>query len=59
MKVGDKVKILQSKFITGLKHRKHHPVIGIITSRNGGYIYVRPSRCTWEIEAYDCELQKI
>lgn len=56
--VGDKVQILQSKFITGLKHRKKHPVLGTVVSIDGAYIYVRPYRCTWEIEAYDCELRK-
>ena len=56
---GDRVRILQSKHLSGLKHRPNHPVIGRVIRRNGGYIYVKPNWCHWEIELYDCELEKI
>jgi hypothetical protein len=59
MKAGDRVLILQSKYISGLKHLANHPAQGIITSRNGGYIYVQPDVCSWGIEAYECELEII
>lgn len=38
-----------------IKDRKNKN--GIVTGRNGGYIYVRPMWCKWETELYDCELR--
>jgi hypothetical protein len=57
--VGDRVKIKQSKFICGLKHRSNHPVTGVITNIDGSYITVRPAYCKWEIEAYPNELERV
>jgi len=56
MKVGDTVKIIQSRYITELKNRVH-PVKGVVTRIDGMYIYVKPHRCDWELEAYPNELR--
>ena len=56
MKIGDKVKILQSRYITELKNRVH-PVKGVVVNINGAYIYVKPHMCEWILEAYPNELR--
>jgi hypothetical protein len=57
--VGDTVQLLQSKFISGLKQRINHPVIGVIKSIDGSYIYIQPEGCDWEIEQYPNEITKV
>ena len=55
-KKGDRVKILRQD-IAGLKHRPDRN--GVVTSVNGAYIMVRPMWCTWEIELYPCEIERL
>lgn len=54
IKKGDRVEIITG--ISGLLHRKRQT--GIVTKRNGAYLYVRPHWCKWETECYDVELVK-
>jgi len=55
LKVGDRVEILQSKHISGLRHRKQ-PCYGYITHVDGAYIDVRPTWTRRIIEFYPNEL---
>jgi len=57
IKKGDRVKILEAPHISGLKHRKG-PVYGRVTKIDGGYIYVRPSWCAWDVELYENEIER-
>ena len=52
-KVGQKVGIV-GNIPFPLKHRKK--TRGIVTKKDGDYIYVRPLWCKWEVELYACEL---
>ncbi len=52
-RAGDRVRITADIF--HLRHRKNRN--GRVIRRNGGYIYVRPMWCSWEVELYDNELQ--
>ena len=51
-KVGQKVGLQYKP--APLKHREK--VRGVITKRDGEYIYVRPFWCKWEVECYASEL---
>jgi len=53
-KVGDRVKIIGN---IPYHLRKRSVVIGRIISIDGGYIYVRPNWCKWEVELYESEIR--
>ena len=51
--VRDRVEILRQDIYKRPKNKRWY---GRIISINGGYHYVRPMRCKWEIELYDGEI---
>lgn len=53
---GDRVRI--RSFSASLKHRPQ-PVYGKVIRRDGGYIYVRPSWCHWQMEVYEGEIEVV
>ena len=55
MNTGDRVKILR----TDISPKSIVGSMGTITRVDGGYIYVRPDNCTYEIELYDVELELV
>lgn len=57
-KRGDRVLLLQARHWPLLNHRKNpRKIYGRVIRVNGGYVYVRPSWCCWETEAYATELR--
>ena len=54
MKRGDRVKILREDIF--LLRNREKPWRGVITSIDGGYIYVRPMWCKWVTELYENEV---
>ncbi len=56
LKKGDRVLIYDARHMSCFRNRQL-PIYGRVKRINGGYIYVRPSWCKWDMEVYYNEIR--